>query len=393
MPHALAYQLHEIDHLEGPIALVGAELAVAGVVDPGQRVDPGLFRRGELFGVHVALVVGQHRERVAHIAHAGLREVDEFEPGDRPEDRLGGLGDAGDARVFVQPDPLFDPARHQRAEIVEPALQPEHEGREVEGRIAGPFMRLQRGFPEMDLAARAPGQHLVDAGLGEPVDGAPRQVGEFLQIARAELVDAAAIARPAAHRVLDPERVQDVEAEERDMGRLEDVAAGVEDRFRPLRLGRERVDLAQPRQQVGRKLETAERPHALAHRAELLAAAGPQFLRRAGASEIRDAGERQHEARVDAVFTGRDAMPAAGADLRPAARDVRPLPGPNQVDHAGRHGLGVGNVEPGRPRHRTNPHAFAAFGAGVENAGAPHIQRGEEILRPVGTVGHVIGAL
>ena len=362
---------------------MGAELAVAGVVDPGQRVDSGRLRRRELFGMHVPLVVGQHREGVAHISDARLREVHEFEPRDRPQDGLGGFRDAGDAGMLVQPDPLLDPPRHQRAQIVEPGFEPEHEGGEIEGRIPGLRMGLKRGFAEMDLAARAPGQHLVDAALGEAVDGAPRQIGEFFQIAGAELVDAAAIARPAADHVSNPERVHHVEAEERDMRRLEDVAAGIEDGLRVLRLGRERIDLAQPRQQVGGELETGERLYALAHGAELPAAAGAQIPGRAGALKIRDAGKRQHEARVDAVLAGRDAVPAAGADLGPAAGRVRPLAGPDHLDHPGRHRFGVRNVEPRRPRHRADFHACAAFGAGIENAVTPRIERGEEILRPV----------
>ncbi len=40
-PHALADQFEEIDHLERPVAFVAAQLAMAGVIDAGERRHAG----------------------------------------------------------------------------------------------------------------------------------------------------------------------------------------------------------------------------------------------------------------------------------------------------------------------------------------------------------------
>ena len=42
--HALAHELQVVDEVEGPVGLVARELAVLGVVDPHQGIDPGRLR-------------------------------------------------------------------------------------------------------------------------------------------------------------------------------------------------------------------------------------------------------------------------------------------------------------------------------------------------------------
>ena len=67
--------------------------------------------------------------------------------------------------------------------------------------------------------------------LVERAGGLP--AGRF-EIAGAQLDDAAAMVRPAHHAIGDAERIHDVEREQRDVRRLQHVAAGIEDEVRPL---------------------------------------------------------------------------------------------------------------------------------------------------------------
>ena len=72
---------------------------------------------------------------------------------------------------------------------------------------------------------------------GELVERALGDAAGRGDIAGAHLHDAAAMRRPAHHLVGDAERVHDVERQERDVRRLEHVAAGIEDEIRPLAAG------------------------------------------------------------------------------------------------------------------------------------------------------------
>jgi len=58
----LAHQLEEIDDAERVVPLMGAQLAMTGVVDPDQAVDARRGRRLELAGVQLTLVRGDGRQ-------------------------------------------------------------------------------------------------------------------------------------------------------------------------------------------------------------------------------------------------------------------------------------------------------------------------------------------
>ena len=85
-----------------------------------------------------------------------------------------------------------------------------------------------------------------------------------------------------------------------------------------------------------------------------------------------------HEARVDPVIAGRDALAAIGADLRPALGIRRARAAGEQVEHAiddrDRVCRFAAQVEPGRLDHRAGLDAFAAAGAGVEGVSDPPVK-------------------
>ena len=91
-----------------------------------------------------------------------------------------------------------------------------------------------------------------------------------------------------------------------------------------------RVD---PRHQFGRQLQARDHPGAAAHRREILVRGAPHL----GVAQLRlrrDPRHVDHEARIDPVIAGRDALAAVGADLRPALGLRRPGPARQQVEDA-----------------------------------------------------------
>ena len=96
--------------------------------------------------------------------------------------------------------------------------------------------------------------------------------------------------RPAQHLIGDAERVHDVERQQRDMRRLEHVAAGVEDEIRRVR--RARIPprlLAQPRQQLVVELHLRDVGHLARDLAEALDALAALLARRVVAAPSRPA--------------------------------------------------------------------------------------------------------
>jgi hypothetical protein len=80
---------------------------------------------------------------------------------------------------------------------------------------------------------------------------------DISSVARAQLHDAATMGRPAHHPVGDAERVHNIEGEQRDVRRLEHVAASVEHEVRGLaRLRHRRRLLPEPLQFVVIELQT-----------------------------------------------------------------------------------------------------------------------------------------
>ena len=172
-------------------------------------------------------------------------------------------------RPLVQCDPLLDPPLHHRRETVGMGGEKGQERVQVE-RLGAELQLVirQRHLADRDLAGRAPRQHRRGAGRGEPVD---RRVGHLAvadEIAGAVLVYAAALADPAHDLVIDLEQVENVEAQQRDVRRLQHVAAGIKDHVG--RAGARFVRRLEARQRLGRHLQPRQHPHAAAHRPEAL---------------------------------------------------------------------------------------------------------------------------
>ena len=83
---------------ERPVALMGAELAMVGMIDRDQRIDAGVPRRLELLQLELALVVRQGPQRIAHQPDGRQPEVHHLDAGhggEQPERRLDHAGNAG----------------------------------------------------------------------------------------------------------------------------------------------------------------------------------------------------------------------------------------------------------------------------------------------------------
>ena len=130
----------------------------------------------------------------------------------------------------------------------------------------------QGHFADLHLAARAPRQHGRGPCRGEPVDRRIADPRGVVEIALAELVDAAALAGPAHDLVVDPEEIERIEAQERDVRGLQDVATGVEDDIGRA-LARRRRLTSDAGQGLWRQLQPRQDAHAAAHRLEALAPA------------------------------------------------------------------------------------------------------------------------
>ena len=225
-----AEDLHEIDDLEAaPVADI-AELAMAGVVDRGERRHPGIGHGGELARDQLALERRQHRQAVGLGSDARHVDLDELDAGyDRQQLAHRRLHRRQD-RPLVQSHPLLDPLFHQRGERVGVVGEKHQKRVQVEGPRAEPrLVARQRHFADLHLAARAPGQHGRGAGRGEAVDRRVADPRGIFEIAFAELIDAAALPGPAHDLVVDAEEIEHVEAQQRDVRGLQDIAAGIED--------------------------------------------------------------------------------------------------------------------------------------------------------------------
>ena len=150
-------------------------------------------------------------------------------------------------------------------------VQEAHERRHVERLLAGRALEgRQHGLAELHEAARAPGQHLpvLDCDSLLMVLLAKRP-SVSMSPARSWR-GAAAVGRPAHHLIVGADRVHDVEAEQRDVRRLQHVAAGVEHHVGQLGARRLlRRLLAEPDQRVLGKLQPRQHADVLADLAEL----------------------------------------------------------------------------------------------------------------------------
>ena len=97
------------------------------------------------------------------------------------------------------------------------------------------------------------------------------------------------------------------------------------------------------------------------------------------------ARQLHHEARIDAVLAGRDAVAAAAARLAPAYRRLVALAAGDQIDDRAGGFRRVGVADAGRAGHRAGTKAVAAPDAGIRDRGAARPER----VGQVGSVGMI----
>ena len=285
----------------------------------------------------------------------------------------------------MQGDPPPHGVGHERGEPVQPAGDVLDERRQRER--VGPLHvgeGRERHLPELGLAARAPREHLFGPGAAEPLDGAEADPSRALRVSRPVLEDPAAGGRPAHHLVADPERVEDVEAKERDVRGAEHVAPGVEDDVGgrpgpPLGARPGRIDL---REHLRRELHPRQHAHPPAHPGEDLRAVAPRGLPSLPAAH-RGAGEPEHEPRVDPVGAGGNAVAAPRADVRPGRRLAGALAPREEVRHPGDDPGRLRGIEPRGLDHRADLDALPAPRAGVEHVRRASRERVGECLAVV----------
>jgi hypothetical protein len=207
----------------------------------------------------------------------------------------------------------------------------------------------------------------------------PRRFG----VAGAVLNHAAAIRRAGKNFIARAETVQDFEAKQRDMRRLEDVAAeihyDVRGRDRP-RGGR----LGEAGKEIGRKLQTRQHLYRAGHFFEAGLAGAAPFARLAPLVEPQ-AGRRQHETRINAVIAGRETTTGAGARVGPAGASARWITAAAQnIQHIADDRRRLAGIDPCRRRRGTNLDAFRAAGAAVKNIAHAQIDGGDECISVIG---------
>ena len=198
------------------------------------------------------------------------------------------------------------------------------------------------------------------------------------------------MARSAHDFIGDAERVHDIERGERDVRRLENVAAGVKNEIRPLARFDSRTGfkplvhfLAEARQFIGRQLHARKHVGAVRHQPEIFHARLAALARLTRVPRHLDARHRQQKARVDAVVARRDAIAGQHAAFRPGLRGCGPLARAHDIEHAGDHIVRQSSAHAGGIRHRANLDALAALRAGVEHFADAYRQGGFE-----GGLGH-----
>ena len=163
------------------------------------------------------------------------------------------------------------------------------------------------------------------------------------------------------------------------MRRLDDVAAGVKHDLRRRLVFVRRAHLGRhARQYLGRQLQTRNGARAAVHRVEILLGAATDFGFAFLRGHAGDARHVDHEARVDAVIAGRNALAAIGANLCPTLGVGRAWAAIEKIEDAVDDRDGVGRIEPRRLGHRAGLDAFAASRTGVERLADPRLYRVHE---------------
>ncbi len=128
----------------------------------------------------------------------------------------------------------------------------------------------------------------------------------------------------AHHLVGDAERVHDVEGEQRDVRRLEDVAAGIEHEIRR-NVGLVPVVgfLPKSRQRLVVELDARDVGDVARHLAEALHAEAALLHGRVPVARHGDPRHPQKEPRIDAVVAGLDALAGEHAGIQPICAQAR----------------------------------------------------------------------
>ena len=189
---------------------------------------------------------------------------------------------------------------------------------------------------EIDVAGRAPRHHLPGLALRQLVERGFGDAAERGDVARAQLLNAAAMGRTAHHLVAGAERVHDVERKQRDVRRLEHVAAGIEDEIGRRSPAQARLvrALPQPFQQRVVELEARNMFHIARDFAEAFDALAALRHRVVFGARHGDPRHVQQEARIDAIIAGLDAVAGEQARRCPFARGVVALAVAQDVDDA-----------------------------------------------------------
>src|SRR5271167_2643340 len=257
----LTKDLHEVDDLEAsPIPDI-AQLAMAGVVDRGQCRYPGIGDRCELARGELALEGRQYREAVGLGPDTRHIDLDQLDAGDDREEPTNRRLHRRQDRPLVQRHTLLDTVPHQPGERLGMVGEKHQKRIEIERPHAKPgLIARQCHFADLHLTARAPRQHRGSPGRGEPVDRRVADPRGIVEIAFAELVDAAALPRATHDLVVDAEKVEGVEAQKRDVRGLQDIAAGIEDHIRRVPARRRGLS-SNACQGLGRQLQPRQDTH------------------------------------------------------------------------------------------------------------------------------------
>jgi len=240
------------------------------------------------------------------------------------------------------------------------------------------LIRRQRYLAELDLATWTPGDDPRRAGTPQPLDRVVGDAPGCLRVAALELLDTAADGVAAHHLIGHAEPVEHIEHEQRDVRRLDHIAAGVEDdvRCRVVLIGgtqRRR----HPLQHFGRELQPRDDPGAVRHADEVLLCAAPHGGL-AGPGLDGDPRHVDKKTRVYAVVAGGDAFAAIRAHLGPTLGLRGSRPATDEVEEAVGDGRRVRSVATGVDAcggdHRAGGNAFAATGAGVDAGLDPSVQ-------------------
>src|SRR5690349_22664618 len=126
--------------------------------------------------------------------------------------------------MFVKADALLHGVAHQWSQTMEVTREINDERIEIVRRGSAGLTSGQYVFAELYRACRTPREDLARARSREAIGRAVGDAARRIEVTRSKLQHATTVPRPAHDVVGDTERIEYVEAEQYDVGRLEDVA-------------------------------------------------------------------------------------------------------------------------------------------------------------------------